>query len=74
MATRQTPEEVRAWFKEYFRQRPDIGVWKAVCNLILEPQNPFDPEQRRRPKLGFLVGAGVAAVAVAWVAYFNFVH
>jgi hypothetical protein len=74
MAERVTAREVRTWFHEHCRQRPDIGFWKASLDLILESKNPFDPEQRRQPKRGFLIGAGIVVVAVGWFAYFNFVH
>ena len=74
MAERVTEGQVRAWFHEHFRQRPDIGFWKASLDLILEPKNPFDPDKRRQPKRGFLLGAGIVVVAVGWFAYFNLAH
>jgi len=74
MAEQVTPEEVHVWFKEHFRERPDIGEWKATLDLILDPRNPFEPEQRRLPTRGFLIGASVILVAVGWFVYFNLVH
>ena len=71
MPERVTPEQVHTWFKGYFRARPDVGFWKAIMDLILEPRNPFEPEKWRRPKLEFLIGAGLFAAAVGWFAYFN---
>lgn len=72
MAQQLTPREVHAWFKEHFRERPEIGVCNAMLDLILEPRNPFEPEQRRWPKQGFLTGVGVALFALGWFCYFNF--
>lgn len=74
MAPPVAPEEVRARFKECFRERPDIGVWKAALDLTLEPRNPFEPEQRRLPKRGSLIGVGLIAAAIGWFVYFNFVY
>lgn len=74
MAQKVTPPQVHTSFKEHFRERPDIGVREAVLNLILVPRSPFEPEQRRQPKRGFLIGAVFVLVALGWFTYFNFVH
>jgi hypothetical protein len=73
MAKRVTPDEIHAWFKEYFRQRLEIGFGNAMSNLALEPRNPFEPKRRRRPKrwsTAFLVIVGVGIVLFS---IFNFV-
>ena len=62
------------WLKEYFRQRPDVGFWKAVANIVFDPPNPFKPEARRLPRPGFLFAAGLFASAAIWFFYFNFVR
>lgn len=74
MNTRTSPGEVHGWFREYFRERPDIGVWKAALDLILAPRNPFEPERRRLPKPGFVIGAAIATAAAACFTFFNFVR
>jgi hypothetical protein len=72
MVKRITVDETQASLKEYFGRLPDIGLGKAVVNLCLNPQNPFEPEKRRLPRRGFLFGAGMFLSAVAWFLYFNF--
>ncbi len=63
--------EAHARLEEYLKQRRDIGLRKAIANMILEPPNPFDPEARRKPKAGFVVATILfVAVAVSFV-YFN---
>jgi hypothetical protein len=69
-----TPNETHLWLRDYFRQRPDIGFWKAVLNTALYPPNPFKPEARRLPRHGFLFAAGLLTFAISWIVYFNFVR
>jgi len=71
MIERTTPNESYLWLKDYFKQRPDIGFWKAVLNIVYSP-NPFRPEARRLPRPGFLFSAGLLAFAIGWFVYFNF--
>ncbi len=66
------PRQVHAWIKESLGQQPDIGLGKAIGNLILEPRNPFDSMARRRPKVGFVLGAVLLTLAVGCFCYFNF--
>jgi hypothetical protein len=72
MAKRIAPEEMHVWLKGYFRQRPDIGLGKAIVNLALNPRNPFEPEAWRMPRRGFLFVAVPFALAAGWFLYFNF--
>jgi len=72
MIERTAPNESYLWLKDYFKQRPDIGFWKAVLNIVLYPPNPFRPEARRLPRPGFLFSAGLLAFAIGWFVYFNF--
>ena len=55
----------------YMEQRPDIGLRKALANLILRPANPFDPEARRQPRIGALIAAAAFAATLGCFAYFN---
>jgi hypothetical protein len=58
-------------FATYLRQRPDIGLRKAIANLILRPANPFDPEARRLLNpVALITGVAVAATASCFI-YFN---
>jgi hypothetical protein len=74
MPKRISPEEGRAWFEEHLRQRRDLGLVKAIADMVLEPPNPFDPEARRKPKAGFVLAASLFAIAVSWFVYFNIVR
>jgi hypothetical protein len=71
MPKRISPEEGRAWFEEHLRQRRDLGLGKAMANMVLEPRNPFDPRARRRPRVAFVLAASLFAIAVSWFVYFN---
>ena len=61
-----------AWIKESLGQRSDIGLKKAIVNMLFEPPSPFDPRARRKPKAGFVLGAILSATAVVCFCYFNF--
>lgn len=71
MTVRTTPEKTYEWLKDYFQRRRDIGVGKAIANLVLNPRNPFEPEARRLPRPGFLFSACLFIFAVVWFLYFN---
>ena len=66
--------EMHAWIEECLGQRSDIGLGKAIVNLLFEASNPFDPRARRKPKAGFVVGAILCAAAAGCFCYFNFVR
>jgi hypothetical protein len=52
-------------------RRSDVGIVKAVLNLVLEPQNPFDSTKRRQPRKLAVLSALVLIAAFACFAYFN---
>ena len=64
--------EVHAWIEESLGQRSDIGLKKAIVNMLFEPLSPFDPKARRKPRAGFVIGALLSATAVGCFWYFNF--
>ncbi len=57
---------------KHLRGRRDLGLWKSILDLVLEPQNPFEPEQRRGPSKDFLLIAVLAGLPVGAFVYFNF--
>jgi hypothetical protein len=71
MPKRISPEEAWAWFEEHLRKRRNLGLVKAIEDMVLEPPNPFDPEARRGPKAGFVLAASLFAIAMSWFVYFN---
>lgn len=71
MAKRVTREEAAAWLNENFERQADLGLRKALVNLVLRRRNPFQPEKKRLPKRGFLFAACMFLSAIAWFVYFN---
>lgn len=53
-------------------KQPHIGFRKAVMNIVFEGRSSFDPQTRRQPRIGFVLGAVFFAVAVICFCYFNF--
>jgi hypothetical protein len=72
MPTPISPREMQAWIEESLSRQPGIGLGKAIMNIVLEAQNPFDSRARRKPRAGFVLGAVLFAVAVICFCYFNF--
>ncbi len=72
MPTQVSSHEAHVWIKESLGQRSDIGLRKAIDNMLFEPPSPFDPRARRKPKTGFVLGAILFATAVVCFYYFNF--
>jgi hypothetical protein len=67
-----SPGEMLKWIEESLAQQPHIGLRKAVTNIVLEARSLFDPRARRRPRVGFALGAVFFAAAVICFCYFNF--
>jgi hypothetical protein len=67
-------KDARAWAEEHLRRRPELGLCKAIANVILEPRNPFNPRARRWPKKDFMILASLLAAAVVLFVYFNFLR
>jgi hypothetical protein len=55
-----------------FRQRIDVGLRNALANTALEPPNPFQPEEKRRPARGFVLALLIGGVVIGSFVYFNF--
>lgn len=57
--------------RQCLRRRSDLGLWNAVAEKMLEPQNPFGHGERRRPQRWFvLLLLSLSAAVIAFV-YFN---
>ena len=54
-----------------FAQSPDAGVLKRLANVVLEPQNPFNPNNRRQPKQGAVILAALIVAVLGLAFYFN---
>ena len=66
-----SPSEIRGWIEKSLGQRPNFGLWRAVVDMSFEAPSPFDPRAQRKPKIGFLIGTVLLAVAVGCLCYFN---
>jgi hypothetical protein len=71
MAKPATVKEVRAALSQSLKGRPDLGLWKAVMNGVLEPPNPFNAEATRRLQRWFVLGCIVSLGAFGAFFYFN---
>jgi hypothetical protein len=70
MLNQTSSRDAHAWIVVSLKQRPDIGLRKAVVNFVFEPPNPFDATARRRPRLWFgLLVFGLAAFTLAFVCF-----
>jgi hypothetical protein len=74
MSKRVSPEEVRGWAEEHLRSRPELGLCKAIANVILEPRNPFNQQLRRKPKKDFMILTSLLAAALTAFVIFNFIR
>jgi hypothetical protein len=71
MAEPLTVKEVHAMLEQELRNRSDLGLWKAVRNLIMDPKNPFEPELIRKPRRWFVFFLISGMTAIAAFSYFN---
>jgi hypothetical protein len=71
MGRRVSVEEAHAWLAEHMMQRPDIGLRKAIVNVMCYLRSPFISKERRKPRKEFLLAAGLFVVFVAWFVYFS---
>ena len=71
MATELTTREAHAVLVRYFQARRDLGLWKAFLDLVLDPQNPFEPTKRREPRRAFVLAAVLIGLPMAALFYFN---
>jgi hypothetical protein len=66
-----TTKAVHAALCQHIRNRPDIGALKAVLDLMLEPQNPFEAKAARVPRRWFVLFALLATMLVVCFLYFG---
>jgi hypothetical protein len=71
MAMELTAREAHAVLVRYFQARRDLGLWKAFLDLVLVPQNPFEPTKRREPRRAFVLAAVLIGLPLAALFYFN---
>jgi hypothetical protein len=67
-----TAKEVHGMLAKYFRGRPDLGLWKGILDLALEPRNPFEPGLPRKLRRDFVLVVVLAGMPAGAFVYFNF--
>ena len=71
MAKEVTRRDVNAWFDDYFRDRPELGLRKAILAMILEPAHLFEPKKPRFPEKSFVLLAIWILGLLSVFVYFN---
>ena len=56
------------------RQRDDTGFRLAVTDAVLQPRNPFEPANKRRPKPAVAIATSLFVVLALVFLYFSFQH
>ena len=56
------------------RQRNDTGFRLAVNDAVLQPRNPFEPANKRRPKPSVAVTVGLLVLLALVFFYFSCRH
>ena len=56
------------------RQRNDTGFRLAVNDAVLQPRNPFEPSNKRRPKPTVAITISLLVVLALVFFYFSFQH
>jgi hypothetical protein len=56
------------------RQRDDTGFRLAVTDAALQPRNPFEPANKRRPKPAVAITISLFVVLALVFLYFSFQH
>ena len=57
--------------RHYLSSRPDIGAFKGLLNLVLEPANPFNPQAARSPRRWFVLFSSLSILGLGCFVYFN---
>ena len=55
-----------------FRKSSDVGMKQALKDRLLESANPFQSEQKRRPKRGVVLAVAISGLLFGSFVYFNF--
>ena len=55
-----------------FKKRSDVGLKQALKDKLLESANPFESEQKGRPKRGVVLALTISGLLFGSLVYFNF--
>jgi hypothetical protein len=71
MAMQVTAKEVQEMLDQYLGNRSDLGLWRAVTTLVMEPKKVFETESTRKPQRWFVLFSTVSLAAIGAFVYFN---
>jgi hypothetical protein len=70
----QTVSQMYERLVSMIRQHNDTEFRLAVTDAVLQPRNPFEAANRRRPKPAVAIAIGLFAVLALVFLYFSFQH
>ena len=70
----QTASQMYGRLLLMIRQRNDTGFRLAVNDAVLQPRNPFEPSNKRRPKPTVAIAVGLFVVLALVFFYFSSQH
>jgi hypothetical protein len=70
----QTVPQMYERLQVMIRQRKDTGFRLAVTDAALQPRNPFEPANKRRPKPALAIAISLFAVLALVFLYFSLQH
>jgi len=66
-----TAKEAQEMLDEYLGNRSELGLWRVVTTLVLEPKKVFETESIRKPQRWFVLFSMVSLAAIGAFVYFN---
>ena len=67
-----TAQEVHEMLDQYLGNRSDLGLWRVVTTLVMEPKNLFEMESTQKPQRWFVLFSMVSLAAIGAFFYFTF--
>lgn len=71
MAEQVTAKEAHEMLDQYLGNRPDLGLWRVVTTLVMEPKSLFETESTQKPQRWFVLFSIVSLAAIGAFVYFN---
>ena len=71
MSERMNSKSVYSILRRHLRNRPDLGMGKAMLDTVLDPANPFDSRVRRTARRWFVFFIFVGGALMGCFVYFN---
>ena len=71
MSERMNSKSVYSILRRHLRNRPDLGMGKAMLDTVLDPANPFDSRVRRTARRWFVFFIFAGGALMGCFVYFN---